>query len=129
MIYNRAVKRLMTSLVLIVCLMVAGCKRSDIVGRWKVQFDEAALSRPGGEMAQKMADNMYVEFRSDKTFTLSLAFMNAEGTWTQSDRTVNLTPSKGGVQSPFSMTLSDGGKTLTLSSSSGYSAPFTFVRQ
>lgn len=110
--------------------LVAGCARpeSQIVGKWTV--DTSAISTGSSQwdsIAKGFAQSVSIEFKPDHTFHLTL-FIAVEGTYTMDGRTVHMRPTKvagnavdpsrpkdRGATTEMEATLSDDGKTLSVS--------------
>jgi hypothetical protein len=126
-----------------ICLFAAlavGCAKPEaqLVGKWTV--DPSSLSTgnaQGDSMAKQFAQSMAIEFKADKTFTMTI-LLSFEGTYEVSGHTVTMKPTKAmGVDlskleskddsksKPMVATLSDDGKTLSTDQSG---KPLKFVK-
>jgi len=87
-----------------VVTIVAGCAPS-YTGKYKAVADVGVADVSMGSL----------ELRGDNTFSLEVAMVSMDGTWTASGNTVTLTPkgSDSVKPKPFELEAKDGGKTLT----------------
>ena len=117
------------ALVIVIAVIGAGCAQPEaqVIGKWKV--DPASLSTGNAQqdaITKQFAQNMSVEFKSDKTFSMTM-MVAFEGTYTLTGHTVTMTPTKAAgvdmpkqesaTNKPLICTLSDDGKTLTIGES------------
>ncbi|MBA3724971.1 MAG: hypothetical protein H0W86_00630 [Armatimonadetes bacterium] len=84
--------------------IVTGCA-SSYTGKYKAMADMGVAKVSMGSL----------DLRGDKTFSLEVAMVSMEGTWSASGDTLTLTPnSSGSVKAkPFELHAKDGGKALT----------------
>jgi hypothetical protein len=127
-----------------VALSLAGCGFSEksLVGTWtgKVNLSDADRKAAGEQAAAAESMTATLEFKEDKTFSLSVG-LPVEGTWTYADNNVTLTTTKvagmdvsgmpggGADNKPQVMKVEDGGKKLVLSDPTGKSGTtLTFTK-
>lgn len=127
-----------------VALSLTGCGFSEknLVGKWtgKVNLSDADRKAAGDQAAQAESMNAALEFKEDKTYTLTIG-LPIEGTWVYADNNVTLTTTKvmgmdvssmpggGKDNKPQVMKVEDGGKKLVLSDPSGTSGTtITFTK-
>lgn len=114
-------------------LALVGCsgKEKQVEGKWKVDTSKLPTSASTGAAAKSMFSGISLEFKADSTFSAVIGATAEEGTWTVDGNTVTMTPSStSGVPSnhpPGTATLSDDGKSLTISSSV-QGLPLSFVK-
>ena len=119
---------------LVFSLALVGCnsKEKQLQGKWKIDMTKlpAALTTgPAAAVAQKMFSGISIELKSDNTFSAGGAGQDQQGTWKLDGSTVTLTPTSGrGDKKPGTATLSDDGKTLTLSTGQAQMPSITFVK-
>lgn len=125
---------------------LAGCggaSEADLIGTWKVDTSTLpnATPVPGQEMiaamAQGMAQNTTIEFKTDKTFSMSLLAIGGTWTFNPADSTVtilstkmgfaNLNAMPGASAKPAVWVLSSDGQRLT-SQDSGDGGTLAFVK-
>lgn len=117
--------RLLT-LVLFSALMalMAGCGANPekaLIGKWVVDTASMTAEMKDNPMAEQMAKSMTIEFKEDKSFTMTMIFP-AEGTWSLAGDVVTLDVKKAmGMEVPadqkgknnLELKISGDGKTLT----------------
>ncbi len=137
---------------------LSGCggnRESKLIGAWKMDAAAMSANMPAGktpqekmgmEMAKKMFENVTLDLKEDKTFTMNM-MMEFGGDWKLDDSantiTLNMTkmggmdmskmPNAGKDQQPMVMNISADNKTLTMVAPGGAPAPgggaMTFVKQ
>jgi len=87
--------------------MLPGCKpgKANFAGKWEGEIDipestgkdaKDPMNKFGEEFAKSMAKamKMSLELKENKEFTMTMMFFPVEGTWTQTDDTITLKPTK-----------------------------------
>lgn len=133
-------------------LIISGCAKKSYVGQWEGTLNmpdpkrTGGKSDPGKDMADALAKGIGgmlksdLELKDDMTFKVTMLMMNIEGSYTQEDKKLTLTPktingqslaamgNPGGADKPLLLTANEDG-TLSLTTEGRQGAPMVYRRK